>query len=269
MRKYLFSHILLFLLFFLLLGLTSTSELFAHELGYRQTLVKTLQKNPLLTREYLDTVFGNPMLHAHMAQRAPECDELLKNLEKSNDDFKLTGKRSLEMGAEFYENNKDIFIKTEKETTVTPSYILGILRVETYFGICTGMYPVLPRLYQLYVKSAKKRNFARYQIEAFLEIAQTNKWDPYLFLGSHAGAMGLFQFLPTSIKNYAVDGDRDGAINLHNPADCIPSIARYLVVNHWKRNKRASVWNYNQDKEYVDRVIAYAERITQEIQNKK
>ena len=265
MRRYLFRRTFLFPLFFFLCGAIAAPPLFAHELGYRQTLIKTLQKNPLFDKEFLDTVFQNPMLQTHAPQRAPECTELLENY---NDEYKITEKRSLEMGVKFYENNKEIFIRTEKETSVTPAYILGILRVETYFGICTGMYPVLPRLYHLYMKTPAKKDFALRQIKAFLEISKTNNWDPYLFLGSHAGAMGLFQFLPSSIKDYAVDGDKDGVINIYNPADCIPSIARYLVVNHWKRNKRASVWNYNQDKEYVERVITYAEKIAEEIRKK-
>lgn len=262
MRRHFFFHVGSILLFLGLFATTFPTNLSAHEIGDRQKLVKTLQKNPLLSKEYLDSVFGNPMLLVHGPKRAPECTELLENF---NDEYKIVGKRSLEMGIEFYENNKEIFLKTEKETTVTPAYILGILRVETYFGICTGMYPVLPRLYYLYRKTPQKINFFHRQIETFLEIAQTNSWDPYLFLGSHMGALGLFQFLPSSIKDYAVDGDRDGVIHIYNPGDVIPSIARYLVVNHWKRSKRASIWNYNQDKEYVDRVITYAEKIAEEL----
>ncbi len=52
--------------------------------------------------------------------------------------------------------------------------------------------------------------------------------------GSFAGAIGLPQFMPGSIRRYAVDFDGDGRIDLHgSPADAIGSVARFLAEHGW------------------------------------
>ncbi|MGL4666447.1 MAG: lytic murein transglycosylase, partial [Saezia sp.] len=59
--------------------------------------------------------------------------------------------------------------------------------------------------------------------------------DPLKFLGSYAGAMGMPQFMPSSLQNYALDYDQDGHIDLNNSsADIIGSVANYLAKHHWQ-----------------------------------
>jgi membrane-bound lytic murein transglycosylase B len=53
--------------------------------------------------------------------------------------------------------------------------------------------------------------------------------------GSFAGAMGMPQFMPTSIRKYAQDGDGNGQIDLRkSPKDAMQSIARFLIGHGWK-----------------------------------
>jgi membrane-bound lytic murein transglycosylase B len=60
--------------------------------------------------------------------------------------------------------------------------------------------------------------------------------DPLSFYGSFAGAIGLPQFMPGSIRRFAVDFDGDGKIDLRNsPADAIGSIASFLSQHGWRR----------------------------------
>ena len=54
--------------------------------------------------------------------------------------------------------------------------------------------------------------------------------------GSFAGAIGLPQFMPGSIRRYAVDFDDDGRIDLSGSAsDAIGSVASYLAAHGWQR----------------------------------
>jgi membrane-bound lytic murein transglycosylase B len=54
--------------------------------------------------------------------------------------------------------------------------------------------------------------------------------------GSFAGAMGLPQFMPSSLNTWAVDFDGDGHVNLAgSAADAIGSVARYLNYFGWER----------------------------------
>ena len=66
------------------------------------------------------------------------------------------------------------------------------------------------------------------------------KIHPQAIKGSYAGAFGLSQFMPSSFREYAVDLDGDGHINLFNTADAIGSIANYFV-GRGKWNNRIPV----------------------------
>ena len=51
--------------------------------------------------------------------------------------------------------------------------------------------------------------------------------------GSWAGAFGNFQFMPSTIKNYAVDFNKDGMVNLKQTEDSFASAANYLNKLGW------------------------------------
>jgi len=55
------------------------------------------------------------------------------------------------------------------------------------------------------------------------------KVHPQKIKGSYAGAFGLAQFMPSSFREFAVDFNGDGKINLFNKADAIGSIANYFI----------------------------------------
>jgi membrane-bound lytic murein transglycosylase B len=52
---------------------------------------------------------------------------------------------------------------------------------------------------------------------------------------SYAGAIGLPQFMPSSIRSFAVDGDGDGHIDLkQSPKDAIASVANFMKKHGWQ-----------------------------------
>ena len=66
--------------------------------------------------------------------------------------------------------------------------------------------------------------------------------DPLAPLGSYAGAMGIPQFMPSSFRSYAVDGDGDGHRDLWNDwADVFASVANYLKVHGWRAGEPVMV----------------------------
>ena len=67
-------------------------------------------------------------------------------------------------------------------------------------------------------------------------MTQEQKLDPMAVLGSYAGALGWPQFMPSSVRRYAVDFDGDGRIDLQrSPVDAIGSVANYLAAHGWKK----------------------------------
>lgn len=80
---------------------------------------------------------------------------------------------------------------------------------------------------------------------------------------SFAGAIGLPQFMPTSLGAYGDDGDGNGVVELGNLPDAVYSIGRYLKENGWRgrmteaRRSRA-VHHYNHSDAYVRTVLKLA-----------
>ncbi len=71
------------------------------------------------------------------------------------------------------------------------------------------------------------------ELETFLLMARDEHVDAHELRGSFAGAMGYCQFMPSSYKQYAVDFNQDGHINLWDPEDAIGSVARYFQAHGW------------------------------------
>lgn len=129
--------------------------------------------------------------------------------------------------------------QTEARYGVPPHIVLGIIGVETFFGRIMGRFRVLDALATLAFDFPSGRSdrsgFFADELAHFLAWCRREDRDPPTLLGSFAGAMGLPQFMPSSINRYAVDGDGDGHIDLHaSAADAIASVAHYLQRFGWQ-----------------------------------
>ncbi|MEO3827361.1 NlpC/P60 family protein [Actinomadura sp. B10D3] len=80
---------------------------------------------------------------------------------------------------------------------------------------------------------------------------------------NHAGAAGPMQFQAATWEAFGVDGDRDGETDRYDPADAIPSAARYLKHNGAPARLRAALYRYNQSWTYVNDVLARARTYAQ------
>lgn len=77
----------------------------------------------------------------------------------------------------------------------------------------------------------------RNQLAALINLDYQGKLSALHEEGSFAGATGLPQFMPISILHYAVDGDKNGKIDLRNSKpDAIMSVANFLVKHGWQKN---------------------------------
>ena len=163
--------------------------------------------------------------------------------------FGLLTSESLERCRGFVQAHALAFDAAYKIYGVPKEIICGHLRIETDFGIPTGLsphplgtVPAINRLVTLYVRRpsrkqtatqfARRQTFALNQLKDLLQAASNNGWDLFQVPGSSTGAIGLAQFEPSSFK-IAVDGDGDGKIDLFNPEDAILSVAHYLTTRGW------------------------------------
>ena len=120
--------------------------------------------------------------------------------------------------------------------------VVGILGVETSFGRITGRYKVLDALVTLGFDYPPRGAFFLSELQEFLLLSREEKVDPATVLGSYAGAMGAAQFISSSYRKWAVDGDGDGHRDLwHSWDDVIGSIANYLGENGWVNGQPVAV----------------------------
>ncbi len=140
-------------------------------------------------------------------------------------------------GRAFYADNRAALDAVSAKTGVPAEFIVAIIGVETSYGKNTGSYRVIDALYTLAFSYPKRAPFFAGELAQLFALA---KEEPQLDLlalkGSYAGAMGMGQFMPSSYRNWAADGDGDGRRDLltHKP-DVFASIANYFVVHGWQR----------------------------------
>ncbi len=143
-------------------------------------------------------------------------------------------------GAAFWQSNEAWLTLAEQRYGVPPEIVVGIIGVETLYGQHMGNHKVIDALATLgfdFPAGRKDRSaFFRDELEQLLALSHREGTDPLVVKGSYAGALGMPQFMPSSVNKYAVDFDGDGHIDLHaNTADVIGSVAHYLAEFGWQR----------------------------------
>jgi membrane-bound lytic murein transglycosylase B len=146
----------------------------------------------------------------------------------------ITDKR-IRDGREFYHEHRTLLEDVAKRTAVPAPLIVAILGVETAYGRIVGGYRVLDALVTLSFDYPPRAPFFRGELEQLMLLARESGIDPLTAMGSYGGAMGAPQFMPRSVRRWAVDADGDGRIDLWNDwADIFASIANFLVAHGWQ-----------------------------------
>ncbi len=146
----------------------------------------------------------------------------------------MTAKRITD-GRAFLAEHRDALAKVEADTGVPAELIVAIIGVETSYGRITGSYRVLDALYTLAFFYPKRAPFFRSELAQVFALAKEESLDLPALKGSYAGAMGWGQFMPSSYRAYARDGDGDGKRDLFGSLpDVFASVANYFVAHGWK-----------------------------------
>jgi len=143
--------------------------------------------------------------------------------------------RRIAGGQAFWKTHEASLERAEQKYGVPAQVIVAIIGVETNYGRNSGRWRVVEALATLAFDYPPRANFFRTELENYLVHARDAGLDVFSVRGSYAGAIGIPQFMPGSLRRYAVDFDGDGAIDLsRNPADAIGSVANYLKQHGWR-----------------------------------
>ena len=148
---------------------------------------------------------------------------------------KRTSKQKQNNGIDFYMDNKNLIDLVEKEFEIEKELLLALMGIETNFGKYVGKMDILSSLATLSYDQRRSEFFTG-ELITLLKLIESKKIDYKTLYGSWAGAFGYFQFMPSTITNYAIDHNNDKNINLKDNKDAYPSAANYLKKIGWKKN---------------------------------
>jgi membrane-bound lytic murein transglycosylase B len=146
-------------------------------------------------------------------------------------------------GVVFYRQHRALLDQIGAQYGVPPQFIVAIIGVETNYGANTGGYRVLDALVTLGFHYPPRADFFRSELKTLLELPADKLPGPIdEIYGSYAGAEGLGQFMPSSIRDFGVDADGDGHINLFaSLPDAFASIANYFHAHGWQAGEPVAV----------------------------
>ena len=143
--------------------------------------------------------------------------------------------KKVNSGIKIYNINKKVIDKITNEFSVDRDLLLSLMGIETNFGNYLGKMDIVSSLATLSYDKRRSEFFTS-ELITLLILFDNGIINSNNYLGSWAGAFGNFQFMPSTIKNYAIDYNRDETINLKSIEDSFASAANYLNKIGWDNN---------------------------------
>ena len=149
---------------------------------------------------------------------------------------KRTSDKKVSKGLSFYKQNLNLVKSIETKFNIEQELLLSLMGIETNFGTYVGKMDILSSLATLSFDQRRSEFFTN-ELLILLNLIEKQQINYETLFGSWAGAFGFFQFMPSTMKNYAIDYDNDGAIDLKNNNDAYASAGNYLNKIGWKADQ--------------------------------
>ena len=166
--------------------------------------------------------------------------------DKNQSEFKLTLDEYLNrtVSAERIKNGKKkateyptLLSRVETKYDVPRNVILAFWGLESNYGAVKSKHQLISAFLTL-IYDGRREEFFTKQLLALMKIADQNSLSIDSIHGSWAGAMGHFQFIPTTLAQYGVDGNNDGRVDIINSvSDAMYSAGNYLNKLGWNKNE--------------------------------
>ena len=195
-------------------------------------------KKTALKNGISEKTFNKTMLNVKFLPKVIEYDRFQPEFYEDTITYitKRSSKKKLEKGINFYLENKVLINSIGKKFLVEEELLLALMAVETNYGDYVGKMDILSSLATLSFDK-RRSDFFTNELITILQLVEKDIIDHKILYGSWAGAFGNFQFMPTTIKKYAIDYNSNDIIELHNLEDSFASAANYINKMGWKKNK--------------------------------
>ena len=149
---------------------------------------------------------------------------------------KRTSNDKVKKGLSLYKKEKKIINKIEEKFSVEKELLLALMGIETNYGKYLGKMDIISSLSTLSFDKRRKAFFTN-ELLILLKLIDEKIISKNILYGSWAGAFGNFQFMPSTIKNYALDYNKNANIELKEIEDSFASAANYINKIGWKKNQ--------------------------------
>ena len=167
-------------------------------------------------------------------------------------------------GLLLYSKEKKLINKIESKFLVEKELLLALMGIETNYGKYLGKMDILSSLATLSFDKRRSAFFTE-ELLTLLKLIDKKIIDKNILFGSWAGAFGNFQFMPSTIKNYAIDYNNYSSIELKKIDDSFASAANYISKIGWQVNSPCFV-----KVELKDEIpIKYLNTSAKKLKNKK
>ena len=222
-----------FLIIFFILGIKFSFAYDAAEFKNWKLNLKTIALKNNISEDTFNLVMSN----VKFLPKVIEYDRFQPEFYEDTKTYisKRTSKNKVKKGLSFYNKNIELINQVENKYSIEKDLLLSLMGIETNYGTYVGKMDILSSLSTLSFDK-RRSNFFTNELLTLLKLIDSNQIDYKTLYGSWAGAFGFFQFMPSTIKNHAIDFNGDDYIDLKNPKDAYASAANYLKNIGWKKN---------------------------------
>ena len=170
---------------------------------------------------------------------------------------KLVNEKRVGIARKHYKKLQKKYQKIEEQYGVPLNYLTAFWAIETNFGQNKGKYHIIDGLTNLSYKNRRSK-FFKNELYNVLKIMEKFELENDKMMGSWAGAMGHFQFMPSTYNAYAIDYDNDGVIDTETITSSFLGYAPY-------DNPKMSIMVTSPDSSHPNSNIDYASLVTYRI----
>ena len=178
--------------------------------------------------------------------RSPAFIPSIVKSDKNQSEFKLTLEEYLNRtvssarvsrGHQMQRKYPTLLSRIDDTYGLPSNVILAFWGMESNYGETKARHRLIDAFFTLMYDGRREKFFGD-QLLALMKIADKNSLDINSIRGSWAGAMGHFQFIPTTLAAYGMDGNGDGRVDIiDSVGDAMASAGNYLNKLGWNKTE--------------------------------